>query len=160
MCFKVYVTENDTALTLPTGYTKSCKIGHVYNDATGNFFAFIAQDRTVYYGSNATNNLDLYLVNALAPPAATTLVDAFTKLPPCACTPFFTFQLVTGGILNLGPVPFGYGLNGAPADYFEMRYDVASSHVTPASAFTTDYQGFYIYNTTGTAYLLIRGYTW
>jgi hypothetical protein len=45
--FKIYVTQNDTALTYPTGYDQKCLIGYAYNDSSSHLVGFIAKDRNV-----------------------------------------------------------------------------------------------------------------
>lgn len=45
MYFSIARTSENT-LTLPTGYTKKCFLGWVYNDGSGNFVPFLQVDRT------------------------------------------------------------------------------------------------------------------
>ena len=40
LIFKTYVTQNDTALTLPSGYDQYALIGWVYNNSSSNFYGF------------------------------------------------------------------------------------------------------------------------
>ncbi|MBI4087436.1 MAG: hypothetical protein HY434_01235, partial [Candidatus Liptonbacteria bacterium] len=44
MNFKIYVTENDTSVTMPSGYDQKAKVGYVYNDSSSNFDAFMQTD--------------------------------------------------------------------------------------------------------------------
>jgi len=48
--FTIYVTRNDTAITMPSGFDAKCLIGFVYNNASSNFKKFTANNRT-YIGS-------------------------------------------------------------------------------------------------------------
>ena len=160
--FRIYVTENDTALTYPSGYTKSVLLVHVYNTAGSDFHRFVAHDKRVRYLLTAAQNADAYLVNNVAAPAATQLIGDSTMVPPVRlATVLGAFQLVTGGTINLAPTPNGYGLNGAPGTEGTQRYDVASSQVTPFETIApSEYQSFYAYWLTGDLYFFILGYTW
>ena len=73
--FKVYVTENDTAVTMPAGYDQKCKIGYVYNSSGSDLVAFTAHDKTVQFLRNQTSFAS---VTALIP----TLTDYSATLPP------------------------------------------------------------------------------
>jgi|CXWL01.1.fsa_nt_gi hypothetical protein len=46
MIFEVGIETGNSALSLPTGYTKQCFLGWVFNDAAGNFINFMQVDRT------------------------------------------------------------------------------------------------------------------
>ena len=74
--FKTYITQNDTAVTLPTGYTQKALIGFAYNDGSSNLVPFLQVDRTVFGGQSAgwkigsfTNTTaDLKSLAAVIPP--------------------------------------------------------------------------------------------
>jgi len=77
MMFKVYITRNDTAVTLPSGYTQKAKIGFVYNDSGSNFLPFRQYEHSWRYDPCYINGL---AVNELA--AAGTLYDLRAFIPP------------------------------------------------------------------------------
>lgn len=52
--FNMWTTENDTSVTLPTGYTRKALIGYVYNNSGSNFVPFQALNRRVKYYINNT----------------------------------------------------------------------------------------------------------
>ena len=75
--FRDYVTQNDTALTLPSGYDQYAQVGWVYNNSSSDFATFRAKDRTVaplkgYSGGNS---------GAVTATIAT-LIDFSAYLPP------------------------------------------------------------------------------
>ena len=74
--FKVYVTENDTALTMPSGYDQYAQVGWVYNDSSSNFTQFRQKDRQ-YKNADAQ-------VSVVASGSSTiyVLIDASAVVPP------------------------------------------------------------------------------
>lgn len=74
MQFKAYVSENDTALTVPSGY-RYALIGYVYNNASSNFKFFYQRDRHVCCGQSAD-----WL--SMSGASGTYLVDLFAFVPP------------------------------------------------------------------------------
>jgi hypothetical protein len=47
MVFAVWITQNDTSVTMPTGYDQRALIGYVYNGAGSNFTRFVQYGRRV-----------------------------------------------------------------------------------------------------------------
>lgn len=74
--FKLYVTRNDVAVTMPSGYTQKALVGYAYNDASSNLVRFRQANRKWKYGQVAA---DGQLINEL--PAATTSYDMRVLLP-------------------------------------------------------------------------------
>lgn len=71
--FKVFVTENDTAVTMPSGYDQRALIGYVYNDSGSNFKPFLAFDRAVTMNSGSVGTFATTLqvltdLSAFVPP--------------------------------------------------------------------------------------------
>jgi hypothetical protein len=73
------VEQNNTSLTLPTGYDGYCLIGFVYNDASSNFVQFEARDRDV-----KMRGARLFLNAGTA--AVQTLVGLTDQVPPVPVT--------------------------------------------------------------------------
>lgn len=48
--FQLYITRNDVAVTLPSGYAQSAKLGYLYNNAARNLKHFWQRDRQVFCG--------------------------------------------------------------------------------------------------------------
>lgn len=77
--FKDYATQNDTAVTMPTGYDQRCLIGYVYNDSSSNFVTFHANDRDVLrkFSDTATvtsSTPSLLDLSAVFPPVPVSIV--------------------------------------------------------------------------------------
>jgi hypothetical protein len=77
---KVYITRNDTALTL-NGYTLRAKVGYAYNDSAGNLVPFRQQDRQ-WRHATLTNGL---VVNETV--TGVQLIDLRSWLPPLHLLP-------------------------------------------------------------------------
>lgn len=74
--FKVYITRNDVAVTLPTGYTQKAKLAYAYNNASSNLRRFIQNGRMVLCGQS---------VDWLASSSSSStplLIDCRSLLPP------------------------------------------------------------------------------
>jgi hypothetical protein len=83
--FKAALTLNDAALTMPSGYDQTCRLGWVYNNSAGNFNGFVQSERTVkpltqlLLGSTTSTAMLLVDASALIPPAAVELIFAVTN---------------------------------------------------------------------------------
>jgi hypothetical protein len=73
--FRTYVTQNDAALTMPSGYDQYAQVGWVYNNSSSNFNPFTAADRrvrtlapVVLVGSFTSNVPTLTDLSAFVPP--------------------------------------------------------------------------------------------
>lgn len=140
MLFRVYVTQNDTAVTMPAGYDQRCLIGWVYNNSSSDFVAFIANGRAVTLSGPAA---------VIVAGAATivTLLDASAALPPVPVRLLQT-QIsgsVTGTIVRLSGVFAGtanlygginytapsngayYWATSAPMEFQRCYYTVGSN---------------------------------
>lgn len=162
-CFKVYVTENDTAVTMPNGYTKKAHIGYVYNNAGSNFVRFVAQGRRVKYLPIAAEDATFQLVSGFVATAYTNLVDASLFLPPGRPTTILvTLQNTIGpSSIDVAAVPDGYALDGQPASRGAVRIDTAATGVVPGPDLTpTEYQAIYVFTTGGTLWIYTLGYEW
>jgi len=111
--FKAYITRNDTAVTMPSGYDGRCLIGYTYNDSGSNLDAFYAVDRHVI----PLENSSLLGSASLAPPDSTHgwLFDIPSHVPPVPLRAGFYMDIVTtggaGGTGRVGPVPDGIVLS-------------------------------------------------
>lgn len=72
--FKTYVTRNSAALTLPSGWTQSCKVGYVYNTGSNVLRKFVQHERwnqpieSVTVGAIASAYQSVNHVAAFVPP--------------------------------------------------------------------------------------------
>jgi hypothetical protein len=97
MMFKIYVTENDTSVTMPTGYTQKAKIGYCYNNGSSNLKHFYQKDHTVFNGQD-----DDWQIGALTATTPPQLVDLFAFLPPIATFVNFLFYNGTAANTRIG----------------------------------------------------------
>ena len=80
-CFKLYVTRNDTAISLPSGYDQYAQIGWFYLDSGGLVKPFVANDRQIHtggpswkIGSSAVSTSVLLDAAAFIPPIPASVV--------------------------------------------------------------------------------------
>ncbi len=144
LTFKIYVTRNDTSVTMPTGYDQKAKVGYVYNDSGSNFELFIQNDHfvTPLEISGASDYLTgADTVTATIP----TLYDVSSSVPPTSIRLFATGQMNTStATIYLGGVPDGYTNAG--------NRDGGNDQITPTTIgdmnhgmrmdISTDYQEF------------------
>lgn len=96
--FNLYVTENDVALTLPSGYTQSAKVGYAYNNASGNLKPFRQRQRQIFCGMSADWLMGSFSANPV-------LLDLSAFLPPTACRAVVTVSQITNSAdVSLGPL--------------------------------------------------------
>lgn len=153
--FKVYVTRNDTAVTMPTGYDQKAKIGWVRNDGSSNFVPFVARGRVVK--SLASQNL-----GATAEPTAV-LGDASAFIPPGVVSVHVGVRsTVTADQVGYAGVPAGYQLPESTVTVGANHAVNAVSLDYPGVPFVTEYQGIYYVRSAGTGNVdvFVRGWEW
>ena len=103
LAFRVFVTLNTAAVTMPAGYTRRALIRYVYNTATGAFREFAAQDRFV----------TPYRPDSTAPSSVADLPvlhDIGAQIPPGLIRLRVSFAAsVDQASMMAAPVPAGYG---------------------------------------------------
>lgn len=154
--FKIYVTRNDVAVTLPATYTQKAKIGFAYNNSGSNFKHFYQKDRTVFCGFEAD-----WKIGALASPNLL-LVDLFAFLPPFDST----VQLVLTNA-SIAAQTFGtLASTDLTATQTDERIGVvhalnsANSIETVADLNLSGYQGVMALISAGTASVYLSRFTW
>ncbi len=154
--FKVFVTRNDAALVLPTGYDQFIKLAPAYNNSSSNFSPFTAIDKHVRW---LTQKL-LGSITATVP----TIFDMSSIIPPGQ----IKVHAVTanGSVANnfISGVPDGYNItqqaNGVEGGTsIVTSYAIGSSWGT-FSPFITEFQGAYSEVSTGQQTPIITGFTW
>lgn len=154
-CFKVYITENDAAVTMPSGYNQKCLIGYVYNDSGSNFNQFVAIDREVQF---------LAEEQSLGTTTATvhTLFDLSGVIPPGPV--IFRALLINntvGDNVFMYGVPDGFDSIDAYRGAVTIVTASGANYRTPAAQQTTEYQGMYFWTAVaGTADIYPAGYRW
>lgn len=152
---KAYITRNDVAVTLPSGYTQQSAIGYVYNNASSNFKHFWAKDRKVFCGYD-----DDWQVGALTS-ATADLVSLAGFLPPMPVVAQFSMHNGSSSNLVIGNLPATDLVTtlaseaigsikayspGAPVQYGEMVVD--------------PYQGLMYAVSAGTLNLYVNAFEW
>lgn len=147
--FKLYVTRNDTAVTMPSGYDQRAQVGWVYNDSGSNFVPFVQLNRHHIRGTPT------YPVNGLTA-SVETLVDASVAVPP-------TFVVVdkwdmqnTGTFINKVTTLMGGGYTFG-IWWTETMTNQYSYDGTPV---LIEYQHFYASTTGGSATMGLGAFHW
>lgn len=94
---KIYVTRNDTTVTMPSGYDRKARIGFVYNNGSSNFKQFHQKDRYVFTGK-ANYKVATSLVFAASP----TLVDLSSFVPPLPVSAVLTMYPTSSFWMHVG----------------------------------------------------------
>ena len=155
--FRCYVTRFDTALTFPTGYDQSIKIGQVYNSAGGHFETFRQK------GTRVSFLIDHLMLNA-STSAVETLTDLSTLLPPLALRVYAAAQNTTNaGTVMMGPVPDGYNMRTSTFANNTITVQPASANSSLTgfpSDIITETQAVYFRVGVGTGFVWVTGYDW
>lgn len=155
--FKVYITRNDVAVTMPSGYTQKALLGYVYNNASSNFKHFWQKDRTFFCGYDAD-----WQIGALAN-STPTLVDLFAFLPPIST--MLTFNLYSG----VANSPSVGTLTATDMVSTQTTTHVGVLRCLIALAGTTEivgplsidqYQGLMFITSSGTVNIYVASFTW
>lgn len=100
--FRVYVTRNDLAVTMPAGYDQKVRCGFFYNNSGSNLVPATAFDRLV----SPLVTQALATVTVLAP----TLVDLSALVPPIpVALSAWIYNTTNGALVIVSPVPDGFG---------------------------------------------------
>lgn len=158
--FRAYVTENDTAVTMPSGYTKKCLVGYVYNGSGSDFVLFLQRQRRVVPMANQGTGIysntvsGMFDISALVPPVPVRIV------PAGANNTADTFQGVAG-------VPDGYKATIAGSDYRSGGHSRPMTwHGGQADAtiigdeVQTEYQAIYCFVNAGNGQTFISSWEW
>lgn len=161
--FRAYVTENNAAVTLPSGYTKQCLVGYAYNNSGSNLIGFIQQARHVRYITEQS----LGSTTATIP----TLTDVSAFLPPNPVRMLLRYGTnAANSSVIYGGVPHGYdsvgtSVNGVSEFQQSHRTVDASGAAFGAPHLTgepmpTEYQGLYVWVGGNTGFLNMIGFDW
>lgn len=148
--FKIYVTRNDAALTMPSGYDGSCLIGYAFNNSISDLIPFDAADRRVIW----KETLNAVVGGSAAVP---TLLD-WLGIPPRRVKVRMFGDTGGAGTLWLGPVPSGFrtptGVRGGGAAGTSAGQSLQSLEII------TETQAFYTQDTSGTYDLIADSWEW
>jgi hypothetical protein len=159
--FKLYVTQNDTALTLPSGYDQYALIGYVYNDSGSNFQGFAQFNRTVEVHSTSSNYATVFSTGTFTA-TFQTLFSFDAVIPPIpvmvrlnGANDTVGAYVVVSGKLSPGAFPRGSG-----AQYL---YSSVGSSTNPSFTFQPlilEFQHLYAYVGSGTGRIYVDGWEW
>jgi hypothetical protein len=158
-CFKIYVTENDAAVMMPSGYTQRALIGYAYNNAGSNLMEFQQRDRTAFTGGGTNWKVGNFAAVAGHGP----LADTRAFLPPVstivtltdyasASTMVWYGQLSSTDMLNTGA--------GTSAYKGTTPITISVSWLNPTDPFFVDYGAFTFNAQAGTHDVYINTFTW
>ena len=149
--FKVYVTQNDTALTMPSGYDQYCQIGWVYNDSSSNFPMMRTVDRMVIMGGVT---LGTYTTTIF------TLTDVF--VPPVPVVARFMASVNGATDVSLGVEDSIHGDIAGRSFRGLITLATASRFYGPLDFPLGDFQVAYLYNNnaSGTISAYCTGFRW
>lgn len=146
--FRTYVTQNDTALTMPSGYDQYALVGWVYNNSSSNFSFMQATDRAV-----ATNENAVFANGSATFP---TLVDMSALIPPIPIiytTGSMQISGAVGGTALLTPA-----ISLVP--YWSFQSETTLANGLPiAPQIPLEFQYLY-YQTSRNFWAWIKGYQW
>lgn len=92
--FKVFIEDNNTALSLPSGYNQKALLSYVHNNGSSNFKEYIQQNRTMIMGFDAD-----WLAWSSAASSILVTVNLGNNVPPISCSVQFlcwSFNLALG----------------------------------------------------------------
>lgn len=102
--FNAYTEQNNTALTLPSGYDQYAKIGAAYNDSGSNLKGFLQHGRT-------TQPLALQQLASAFADINAQLLDLTAFIPPGPIRLWTLIESATAGTEGyVSPVPNGFGI--------------------------------------------------
>lgn len=147
--FNVYVTQNDTAVTMPSGYDQRALIGYVYNNSSSNLLPMRAQNKDVYQYSVAVSN-----VTTTIP----TLVDLAAILPP---VPVLLTILEIRGSSVSSSLEINPGI-GRYGNHFGFFYTFANADTfnDVGCSLPIEFQHFYFDTTAGNCFIYPLTYRW
>ena len=151
LVFRAYVTQNDTAVTMPSGYDQRALIGWVYSDSGSDFDPFTAMDRDIAYSGPISIGTTTATIM--------TLTDLSSVLPPQTVRGRFAASAAADDTAtSVGPVPDGYG--GVAVQVLRTAGTSAGSQQGQFAPIVTEQQGVYWKVNTSTGTLWVTGYRW
>jgi len=152
--FKVYITRNDTAVTLPTSYNQQALIGFVYNNASGNLKHFTQKNGRVFTGHG-----DDWQIGTYSSANYPTLTDLSAFVPGRNVSVYFEAYNATTCRVSVGSLN-ATDLNTTLAD--ELIGTLKGLVVDRGSLppINLEYSAVNVQSDAGTLNLYIVGYEW
>jgi len=147
--FKTYVTQNDTALTLPSGYDQYAQVGWVFNNASSNFNEFLQVER---YVRTRYLSISTALTNAFS-----TLMDLSTQLPPVPCV-FANAQVTVDGVNKIVQI---HPVAGSSLAVYTYTQPVSGQYLDVSPGILVEFQHTYMLVSSGnTGGVYLNGFRW
>jgi len=150
-CFRIYIERNNTAVTLPTGYTKKAKIHPgIFNNGSSNFLQTMTVDRTTVQEEVASGSFSMLY------PAVFDLRSAVPPVPLILHAGIAHDTVGNPVVLQVDPYAIGFQQR-----VFAYSALAAIKYIAVAPLSIEPYQGIYAYvGTSGNGAFVIWGYTW
>lgn len=155
--FRIYVTVNSTAVSMPSGWDQKLKIGYVYNTAGNALQPFIQRERrVVQLAALASGSFGV---------TVPTLIDCSAFVPPCPVV----IQIAAANDTNatftiVGGVPDGFFLNtyrGGGGSIFVVGNTAAGvGAATYLGDIPTQAQAVYAWVTAANGQVWVSSYDW
>lgn len=147
--FYDYVTQNDTALTMPSGYDQYAQVGWVYNNSSSNFRQFLQQDQSVVQETTS--------IVAAGTATIATLLDLAATVPP---TPMAVrrWQITQSALASY--VEIKPNLQSTNVSGFLRQQPVAAQLSDIEFEVQTELQHLYYGITSGNASIDVKGFKW
>lgn len=156
MAFRCYVTRNDTAITMPSGYTQRALIGYAYNDGSSNLIPFTQIDKCVTGGDVASWKIST--ITSTTP----LLVSLAHVVPPTAVKIVVKHHCtvgITAAMGNLAATDITSAFNGEQAGV--VRSSIAANNTNPFPALNLSaYQACLYIVTAGSDQVYLSEFTW
>jgi hypothetical protein len=159
--FKLYVTQNDTALALPAGYDQYVQIGWFYINGSGNIIRFKQQDRNY----NAMPGIATNGIVATVTSTAAILSDLSAFIPPIPALVTFGLSSSIASVTALiGGLADTNLVNGATVNGQIQLITVSGSGTGAPNIFfppaAVEYQAANFMTFSDTSYYWLAGFTW
>ena len=154
--FKLYITRNDVAVTLPSGYLQKAKIGYAYNGSGSNLKHFFQQNRRVMCGPDT--DWQIGVISSTTP----LLVDLATSTPPVPCV--IGIDIIPGAAaqLSIGDLAVTDAKGTVSTAIGQRQYTSVGANYTAAmpALVLGPYQGLMTAVDSGTHTYYVGEYTW
>jgi hypothetical protein len=170
LTFKIYMTENDIAVTMPSGYTQKALIcPFIYNDSGSNFLAFMQRDRSIFcfaqapFSTSAQNKWSIFAAGS--GPTAVTLYNLSALVPPRPCVVHVRWGNTTVvTTMNMGHI-IGVFVNntpgpGVPPGSYNPSSSADGHALADLGPLLIEYQGLYALGGSANSFAMINRIDW
>jgi hypothetical protein len=165
--FRVYVTRNDTAVTMPSGYDQRCLIGYVFNSSGSHFKPYEQRDRSIKTLTSGTGTESWYIADFTSTTGI--LLDMAAFVPPRALAAVgvgfrsgSVARVTVGGLSALAGYPDAGALSTNVRGTGYRFIIAASGDDAPLEAdpIHTDLQTLHVATSGGTVQAVLSRFSW